>query len=73
MESISLQEGDGIAPEGWESACNFPDAGLVRLSTPSLPAAETSAPRGLPHRKVTEKVTLISEPATESSLTPAPD
>lgn len=47
--------------------------GLVRLSTPSLPAAETSAPRGLPHRKVTEKVTLISEPATESSLTPAPD
>lgn len=47
--------------------------GLVRLSTPSLPAAETSAPRGLPHRKVTEKVTLISEPATESPLTPAPD
>lgn len=42
--------------------------GLVSLSTPSLPAAETLAPRGRPRRKVTERITLMSEPATESSL-----
>lgn len=31
MESISLQEGDGIAPEGWESACDLPDGARQTL------------------------------------------